>query len=162
MDADSCFDRIAHPIASLIFQALGVNSQASEAMLTTIQEMKFFLRTAYGDSKNFANSKIELKTQGLCQGSGAASSGWAAVSICIIRAHKRKGCGAFFLCSISDLKCDITSVIYLDDTDIIHFRMDKTKDVIDVHFHLQESITNWGKLLLQQEAHSNLPNASST
>jgi hypothetical protein len=34
VDADSCFDRIAHPIASLIFQALGVNSQASEAMLT--------------------------------------------------------------------------------------------------------------------------------
>ena len=61
MDADSCFDRIAHPIASLIFQALSVNSQASEAMLTTIQEMKFFLRTAYGDSKNFTNSKIKLK-----------------------------------------------------------------------------------------------------
>ena len=84
VDADSCFDRIAHPIASLIFQALGVNSQASEAMLTKIQEMKFFLRTAYGDSENFANSKIELKTQGLCRGSGAAGAGWAAVSICII------------------------------------------------------------------------------
>jgi hypothetical protein len=46
VDADGCFDGIAHPIASLIFQALGVNSQASEAILTTIQEMKFFLRTA--------------------------------------------------------------------------------------------------------------------
>lgn len=29
VDADSCFDRIAHPIASLIFQALGVPSQFS-------------------------------------------------------------------------------------------------------------------------------------
>ena len=131
VDTDGCFDRIAHPIASLIFQALGVNSQASEALLTTIQEIKFFLRTAYGDSKNFVNSKIELKTQGLCQGSGAAGAGWVAVSICIIRAHKRKGHGATFLCPISDLRTDIAGVIYVDDTDIIHFLMDKTKDVTD-------------------------------
>ena len=51
VDADSCFNCIAHPIALLIFQALGINLQASEAMLTTIQEMKFFLRTAYRNSK---------------------------------------------------------------------------------------------------------------
>ena len=61
VDADSCFDRIAHPIASLIFQALGVNSQALEAMLTTIQEMKFFLRTDYGDFKKLLTPKSNLK-----------------------------------------------------------------------------------------------------
>ena len=111
----------------LIFQALGVNSQALEAMLTTIQEMKFFLGTAYG------------------QASGAAGTGWAAVRICIIWAHKRKGHGASFLCPISELKSNIAGVIYVDDTDIIHFRMDKTEAVTDAHFHLQSSITNWGK-----------------
>ena len=147
MDADSCFDPKAHPSALQIFQALGINSQALEAMLTKIQEMKFLLHTAYGNSKNLANSKIELKTQGLCQGSGAVDAGWAAVSICIIHAHKRKGHGATFLCPISDLKSNIGGVIYVDDTDIIHFWMDKTEDVTDAHFHLQSSITNWGKLL---------------
>jgi len=35
--------------------------------------MKYFLRTAYGDSKEFAGSTIEVKYQGLCQGNGAAS-----------------------------------------------------------------------------------------
>jgi len=44
-------------------------------MLKTIQEMKFFLRTGYGDSKNCANSRIEFKTQGLCQENGAAGAG---------------------------------------------------------------------------------------
>jgi hypothetical protein len=34
------------------------------AMLETIQEMKFFLRTAFNDSKEFAGSTIEVKTQG--------------------------------------------------------------------------------------------------
>jgi hypothetical protein len=43
LDADNCYDRIAHTIASLVFQAFGVSLSASESMLTTIQEMKFFL-----------------------------------------------------------------------------------------------------------------------
>ena len=30
VDADNCFDRIAHPIASMIFQALGVPSTATD------------------------------------------------------------------------------------------------------------------------------------
>ena len=139
-----------------------MNSKASEAMLTTIQEMKFFLRTAYGDSKNFANSKIELKTQGSCQESGAAGAGWAAVFICIIQAHKQKGHGATFMCPISDLKSNIARIIYVDDTDIIHFWMDNSEDVTDAHFYLQSSITNWGKLLIAMGGHSNHPNASST
>ena len=40
VDADNCYDRIAHAIASLVFQAFGVPLSASESMLTTIREMK--------------------------------------------------------------------------------------------------------------------------
>ncbi len=36
VDANNCYDRIAHAIASLVFQAIGVPLSASEAMLTTI------------------------------------------------------------------------------------------------------------------------------
>ncbi len=53
VDASNCYDQIAHAMASLIFQSFGVESTAVSAMLETIQEMKFFLRTAYGDSKRF-------------------------------------------------------------------------------------------------------------
>jgi hypothetical protein len=49
VDADNCYDRIAHAIASLVFQAFGVPPAAAESMLTTIQEMKFFLRMGFGD-----------------------------------------------------------------------------------------------------------------
>jgi len=41
VDADNCYNRIAHAIASLVFQAFGVPLSALEAMLATIQEMKF-------------------------------------------------------------------------------------------------------------------------
>ncbi len=70
-------------------------------MLCTIQEMKFFLRTAYGDSTEFAGSTVEIKTQGLCQGNGAASAGWIIVCITILRAHKWKGHGAKFICPLT-------------------------------------------------------------
>ncbi len=54
VDADNCFDRVAHAVASLIFQAFGVSEGTCAAMLKTIQDMKFFHRTAFGDSKSAA------------------------------------------------------------------------------------------------------------
>ena len=90
VDAFKCYDQIAYAMALLIFQSFGVESMAVSAMLETIQEMKFFLRTAYGDSKTFSGSSIDIKTQGLGQGNGAASAGWCVISIMILRAHKKK------------------------------------------------------------------------
>ena len=72
MDAANFYDSIDHAISSLVFQAFGVPEKAIETMLTEIEEMKYFIRTAYGDSKEYVGSKIEVKFQGLCQGYGAA------------------------------------------------------------------------------------------
>ena len=65
MDAAQCYDSVAHAITSLVFQAFEVPEEAVHSMLTTIEEMKYFLRTAYGDSKTFRGSKFEIKFQGL-------------------------------------------------------------------------------------------------
>jgi hypothetical protein len=53
-------------------------------MLETIQVMKFFFRTAYGDSKDFAGLIIEIKMQGLGLGNGASLTGWYVISIMIL------------------------------------------------------------------------------
>jgi hypothetical protein len=98
VDASNCYDSIAHAIASLIFQVMGGPAEGTEAMLEAIQDMKYFLHTAYGDSNDFANSKIEVKYQGLCQGNGAVPAGWTVISITVVQAHKRKGHGATFIC----------------------------------------------------------------
>ncbi len=148
VDADNCYDRIAHAIASLVFQAFGVPSTAVESMLTTIQEMKFFLCTGFSDLMEFASSKFKIKTQGLGQGNGASLAGWTVVIICIINAHKKKGHGAHFVCPITKLRSHIAGVIYVDDTDLIHFRRDKQEDTSDTIYGLQEAILNWEKLLL--------------
>jgi hypothetical protein len=62
-------------MAFLIFQSFGVKSTTVSAMLETIQEMKFFLRTVFGDSKTFVGSSIKIKMQGLGQGNGASQAG---------------------------------------------------------------------------------------
>ena len=72
VDADNCYDQIAHPMASMVFQSFGVPTPAIESMLTTIQNMKFFLRTGYGDSTKYAGGESmdvtdPVKTQGMCQ-----------------------------------------------------------------------------------------------
>jgi hypothetical protein len=104
VDTSNCCDRIAHAMASLIFQAFGVLTTKVESMLGTIENMKFFLRTGFGDSTLFSGREISIKTQGLCQDNGAAPAGWAVISICIIGAHRKKGHGAEFLCPITQLQ----------------------------------------------------------
>ncbi len=51
--AANCYNSIAHTIASMGFQAFGVPEEAIHSMLLAIQNMKYFLCTAYGDSKSF-------------------------------------------------------------------------------------------------------------
>ena len=67
VDAANYYDSVAHAIAALTFRAFGVPKEAVQVMLKTIEDMKYFLRTAYGDSKRFKGSKIRVKFQGLCQ-----------------------------------------------------------------------------------------------
>jgi hypothetical protein len=87
VDASNCYNRIAHAMMSLGFQAFGVPITAVESMLGTIENMKFFLRTRFGDSTSFAGGGISTKTQGMCQGNRASPAGWAVISICILNAH---------------------------------------------------------------------------
>ena len=148
IDAANCYDSIAHAIESLISQSLGVPLEAVESMLSAIQDMKFFLRTAYSDSKNCVGSTVKVKFQGLCQGSGSAPAGWTVITVVILRAHKRKGHGATFVCPISRKVSNLAAILFVDDSDIIHMRMDREESADEAHLAVQQSIDSWGGLLM--------------
>jgi hypothetical protein len=148
VDASNCYDQIAHAMASLIFQSFGVEDTAVATMLEMIQEMKFFLRTAYGDSTDFAGSTIEIKTQGLGQDNGASPAGWCVISIMILRAHGKNSHGAQFVALMSLVKRSLSAILYVDDTDLLHLNMERNESVWEVCRSLQQSINNWGKLLI--------------
>ena len=148
VDASNCYDRIAHAMASLVFQAFGVPGAAAESMLGTIENMKFFLRTGFGDSTNFAGGGVSIKTQGMCQGNGASPAGWAVISICILSAHGKKGHGAKFICPVTKLTRHLSAILYVDDTDILHIDLTKDERVDEVHERIQASVNSWGNLLI--------------
>ncbi len=153
VDADNCYDCIAHPMASMIFQSFGVPTPAIESMLTTIQNMKFFLRTGYSDSTNYAGGESTdeidpVKTQGMCQGNITAPAAWTVTSIPMIAAHKRKGHGAHLIAPIKGTTSHIVGGLFVDDTDLVHVNMRTVETILDAHSRLQESVINWGSLLV--------------
>jgi hypothetical protein len=123
VDADNCYDRIVHPMASMVFQAFDVPTPAIESMLTTIQNMKIFLRTGYGNPEGYAggdqnNSEDPIKTQGMCQGNGASPTAWTVTSIPMIAVHKRKGHGAHLTAKMLEITGHLVGGLFVDDTDL--------------------------------------------
>jgi hypothetical protein len=80
-------------MASMIFQAFGVPTPAIVSKLLTIQRMKLFLHTDFGDLEGYAGGnqdKVEdpIRTQGMCKGNGALPADWLVTSIPMIKAHR--------------------------------------------------------------------------
>jgi hypothetical protein len=153
VDANNCYNRIAHPMASMVFQSFGVPTPAIKFILTTIQNMKFYLRTGYGDSTGYAGGSNDSsgdtrKTQGTCQGNGAAPAAWTVMSIPMIAAQQRKDHGAHFIAPISSKEGHLIGGLFVDDTDLFHLDMQVNKNIHQAHSSLQDSIVNWGNLLI--------------
>ncbi len=89
-----------------------------------------------------------IRTQGMCQENGASLAAWLATSIPMIRAHRWKGHGAKFLAPISGLSCHLIGGLFVDDTDLFHLDMQRIETAEEAHARLQESVINWGRLLL--------------
>jgi hypothetical protein len=118
-DAGNCYDCIAHAFASLVFQAFGVFNTMVSAMLVTIQNMKFFLRTGFGESTVFMTAVLGAIIHGLCQGNTASPAGWSLISSILLAAYKRMGHGAIVQCPISQSKESTAGVLYVDEVDLL-------------------------------------------
>ena len=90
-DAGNCYDRIHHCIMLLCFLAAAVPVGAIKAMMRSIQLMKFFLRTGWGESSTCIGGDPHKIVQGMCQGNGAAPAAWLLLSTVLIRLMKRMG-----------------------------------------------------------------------
>ena len=88
-------------------------------MLGSIQLMKFFLRTGWGESSQYIGGEVHRILHGLCQGNGAAPAGWLVLSSVLVRILKRLGFGTKMNAPISRVVLDIIGVLYVDDTDLM-------------------------------------------
>lgn len=80
-DAKSCYNRITHNFASLCLQRVRVPLAPIQSMFDTIQRLRHYIRTTYGDSDMFFSGREwDTPIQGVGQGNGAGPQIWALIS----------------------------------------------------------------------------------
>ena len=79
----------------------------------------------------------------MCQGNCNAPAAWTVMSITIIQAHKRKGHGIQLKCSITGTSLHLAGTLFMDDTGIEHFDMNRGETAWEAHNALQRIIINW-------------------
>jgi len=84
-DATNCYDRVAHPFASLTAQHFGVQTCYIVLLLKAIQRMNMHLQTSFGTSKTSYSGTSAEPFQGAVQGNGAAPVLWLIISIILVR-----------------------------------------------------------------------------
>ena len=132
-DADKCYDRNNHIIMSLLLLVIIGTISPVVAMLHPIQSMKFYQRTARGDSKTFMGGRgWENPLQGLCQGNGAAPACWLIICSVLMHCYKSRGFGSRIISPISGAAINFLGEIYMDDTDLIvtHLDLEMPKAVL--------------------------------
>ena len=147
-DFADCYDRIAHPPASIALQSFGVPKPAIRVLLIAMQTMQFFLRTGFGESKRSYGGSIESPTLGLGQGNAAAGPGFLAISSLIVNAYLREGHGVRTQTSLSLRSFVLAAVLYVDDTDNFHMTPHVTASPPELIQHSQKSTNVWGGLAI--------------
>ena len=118
MDANTCYDRMAHSMISLCSQWLALAVEVITSLFFTIQLMKFFLQTAFGDSTHFYGGQWPIPLQGCCQGNGGGPAMRVSVSIILVHQLWANEHVATFVWAVSGLKVSFAGFLYVDDGDL--------------------------------------------
>jgi hypothetical protein len=120
VDFANCYDAVAHPIVSIALQSFKVPKVMVAMMLSVLQTMKWYLKTAFGQSATAFCETLDDPLMGFGQGNGASPPGFLAVSTLLIEVYRRQGHGAHFTPGLARNAYIIAVVIYVDDLDLLH------------------------------------------
>jgi hypothetical protein len=143
VDAQTCYDRLAHSIASIATQGWQVDPKAIVTMLFTIQSMKFFLRTAFGDSTTHFGGRRSLPYQGGCQGNKGAPALWLVVSVVLIRLMHKLGLVTRLRTAMTAATVVLAGFLFVDDTDLIALSESKEETTTQVMERIQHAVQTW-------------------
>jgi hypothetical protein len=105
---------------TLLLLAIGSNEGSIKAMLSCIQEMRFFQCTGCGDSTTFMGGQPSSnQLQGLCQGNGVTPACWLMLSLLMMSIYKKGGHVSTLVSPISRTLIDFMGEIFMDDTDLL-------------------------------------------
>ena len=145
-DLRSCFDRIPHPVGSIACRRLGVNPQAITTLFTTLQQMKYFVRTGYGDSETYYTGDDDKPLQGGGQGNGAAGPLWIAISLILISIMSEFEIQSKCMAAISGIYLIFSVIMYVDDSDLLLLG-DEDDEYDDILRKTQALANKWSNTL---------------
>jgi hypothetical protein len=117
----NCYDRMAHPMAAISLKCFSIPQQAINLLLETMETMRFFLRTGFGESKTSYRGIHEQQLAGYGQGNAAAGPGFTAMRLLIVNAYLQDGFGAQIYSSYYKRLLLLAAVMYVNNTDLIHW-----------------------------------------
>ena len=147
-DLHQCFDRMAHPVCSLVSQRLGVHTNIVKCMLTAIQQMNHTVRTGYGDANVSYGNCTERPLQGGGQGNGASLPLFVAISCILISVLESAVKGVYFRTAMSLTLIHFIAIMYVDDTDILLAALDDTETIHEVIKRAKKAASVWQKAVL--------------
>jgi hypothetical protein len=144
-DAQGCYDRIVHSVASLSMQRVGVPTAPIASMFTTLQRLQRFVRTAYGDSPEALDAAgvNPIAIQGVGQGNGAAPQVWALVSTVLLNMLRDAGFGARFVAPLSREMVFYAAFSFVDDTDLLVTDAERLRSAEMVAQAMQQALLQW-------------------
>ena len=147
-DFSDCYDRIAHNVAGVSLRAWGVPQPAINILLETMETMRFFLRTGFGESKQSYGGTHEERLAGYGQGNAASGPGFTALSALIVNAYLRNGYGAQIYSSYYKRLLILAAIMYVDDTDLIHWSSTPSCNPEKLIAAAQTATYAWGGLAI--------------
>jgi len=148
-DAKACYNWIVHGFVALAALCLGLPLTAIQVMFGTIQQLRHFIRTAYGNSlQSFSGTISSKPIQGLGQGNGAGPAIWAIVSSPILNSVCTTGYGVKLTSSISKSKIITVGNGFMDDMDLLVVDDMKAQSSASTIAHsMQEGLDQWEQVL---------------
>ena len=143
-DLKSCYDRIVHNPAMLALRSCGVPKQPLISFFSSLQNVKYYTRTAFGISdETFGGIEkgFTQKPQGSGQGNGAAPQIWAIVSSKMFAMLHELGLASVIKAPISGTSLWLVGFAYVDDSDL--FTYSKSHDVEETVKKMQCIVTAW-------------------
>ena len=146
-DVANCYDRINHLIMSLLLLSITGWIDAVVCLLHPIQTMKFFQRTARGDSiTSFGGPHRFRPLQGLWQWNTAAPGCTTILFVVLLHCYYHQSFGALITSHISRHAIECIGTQLVDNTDLCAF-LPWLRSSYDVYLEMEKSVTMWGNLL---------------
>lgn len=159
-DASACYDRIIVPLAMLAARRCGMQKEAITLHATTLQNMRYKVKTAYGISEKAYTGSCDHPLFGTGQGSGASPAAWLTLVVVLMYALERVTMERVrFHSPNTDKVHERILDAYVDDT-AISFTSSSDSSFDDILLRLEVAAQKWERLLFYSGGALNLSKCS--